>query len=287
MYEEIIKKAEVLTEALPYIREFSGITVVIKYGGAALVNEDIKETIIKDITLMKFVGFKPVVVHGGGKDINKALAKIGKEPEFRNGLRVTDEETMDVVQQVLAGKINKDLTAELCLHGINAVGICGKDSNTLQVEKLMPNGEDIGYVGDVTDVDPTLVQSLIDNDFVPVISSIGVDDEGNSYNVNADYAAVAVAGALHAEKLVFVTDVPGILADVNDPKSLVPVIHADEVHKMIADGTISGGMLPKVNCCIAGLDAGVPNVHILDGRIPHCLIMEIFTKEGIGTLIQD
>jgi acetylglutamate kinase len=287
MYEEIIKKAEVLTEALPYIREFSGITVVIKYGGAALVNEDIKETIIKDIALMKFVGFKPVVVHGGGKDINKALEKIGKEPEFRNGLRVTDAETMEVVQQVLAGKINKDLTAELCLHGINAVGICGKDSNTLRVEKLCPNGDDIGYVGDVTDVDPTLVQSLIDNDFVPVISSIGVDDKGNSYNVNADYAAVAIAGALHAEKLVFVTDVPGILTDVNDQDSLVPVIHVDEVNKMIADGTISGGMLPKVNCCIAGLDAGVPNVHILDGRIPHCLIMEIFTKNGIGTLIQN
>ena len=203
MYEEIIKKAEVLTEALPYIREFSGITVVIKYGGAALVNEDIKETLIKDIALMKFVGFKPVVVHGGGKDINKALEKIGKEPKFSNGLRVTDEETMDVVQQVLAGKINKDLTAELCLHGINAVGICGKDSNTLQVEKMRPNGEDIGYVGEVTDVDTTLVESLVDNDFVPVISSIGVDYEGKSYNVNADYAAVAIAGALHAEKLVF------------------------------------------------------------------------------------
>lgn len=287
MYEEIIKKAEVLTEALPYIREFSGITVVIKYGGAALVNEEIKDTIIKDIALMKFVGFKPVVVHGGGKDINKALAKIGKEPEFKNGLRVTDSETMEVVQQVLAGKINKDLAAELCLHGINAVGICGKDSNTFTVEKLMPNGEDIGYVGDVTDVNPTLVQSLIDNDFVPVISSIGVDDKGNSYNINADYAAVAIAGALHAEKLVFVTDVPGILTDVNDPSSLIPVIHIEEVHKLIETGVISGGMLPKVQCCIAGLDAGVPNVHILDGRIPHCLIMEIFTKNGIGTLIKD
>lgn len=287
MYEDIIKKAEVLTEALPYIREFSGITVVIKYGGAALVNEEIKDTIIKDIALMKFVGFKPVVVHGGGKDINKALAKIGKEPEFKNGLRVTDSETMEVVQQVLAGKINKDLAAELCLHGINAVGICGKDSNTFTVEKLMPNGEDIGYVGDVTDVNPTLVQSLIDNDFVPVISSIGVDDKGNSYNINADYAAVAIAGALHAEKLVFVTDVPGILTDVNDPSSLIPVIHIEEVHKLIETGVISGGMLPKVQCCIAGLDAGVPNVHILDGRIPHCLIMEIFTKNGIGTLIKD
>ena len=287
MYEEIIKKAEVLTEALPYIREFSGITVVIKYGGAALVNDDIKETLIKDIALMKFVGFKPVVVHGGGKDINKELEKIGKEPEFRNGLRVTDGETMEVVQQVLAGRINKNLTAELCLHGINAVGICGKDSNTLQVEKLCPNGDDIGYVGNVTNVDPTLVETLIDNDFVPVISSIGVDEQGNSYNVNADYVAVAVAGALHAEKLVFVTDVPGILTDVNDASSLVPVIHIDEVHKMIEDGIISGGMLPKVNCCIAGLDAGVPNVHILDGRIPHCLIMEIFTNEGIGTLIKN
>ncbi len=284
--ESIINKASILTEALPYIKKFSGITVVIKYGGAALVNEDIKETIIKDIALMKFVGFKPVVVHGGGKDINKALEAVGIEPKFRDGLRVTDEPTMEIVQQVLAGKINKNLTTELCRQGINAVGICGKDSGFMQVKKVMPNGMDIGLVGEVTEVKTGLINTLINNDFVPVISSIGVDENGTSYNVNADYAAVAVAGALKAEKLVFVTDVSGIMRDVNDPDSVISVIKEDEVQSLIADGTISGGMLPKVQCCLEGVKAGVNNVHILDGRIAHCLILEIFTNKGIGTLIE-
>ncbi|MBR6400454.1 MAG: acetylglutamate kinase [Firmicutes bacterium] len=284
--QDIISKAEVLTEALPYIKEFSGITVVIKYGGAALINEEIKSTVIKDIALMKYVGFKPVLVHGGGKDINKALEKIGKKPEFKDGLRVTDEETMDVVQQVLAGKLNKDLATELCMHGINAVGICGKDANFMQVRKAMPNGLDLGLVGEVTEVNTGLVRTLLDNDFVPVISSIGVDENGTAYNVNADYAAVAVAGALNAEKLVFITDVAGIMEDVNDPDSVISVAHVDEVKGMIDSGVISGGMIPKVQCCIAGVEAGVGNVHILDGRIPHCLILEIFTKRGCGTLIE-
>ncbi len=283
---DVISKASILTEALPYIKKFSGITVVIKYGGAALVNEKIKSTIVKDIALMKFVGFKPVVVHGGGKDINKALEAVGIEPKFKDGLRVTDEPTMEVVQQVLAGKVNKDLTTELCLHGINAVGICGKDAGFMKVKKAMPNGMDIGLVGEVTDVNTDLINTLVDNDFVPVISSIGVDEEGKSYNVNADYAAVAVAGALKAEKLVFVTDVAGIMRDVNDPDSVISVIKEDEVNKLIADGTISGGMLPKVQCCMAGVNTGVKNVHILDGRTAHCLILEIFTNKGIGTLIE-
>lgn len=284
--QDIISKAEVLTEALPYIKEFSGITVVIKYGGAALVNEEIKKTIIKDIALMKYVGFKPVVVHGGGKDINKALLAIGKEPEFKDGLRVTDEETMDIVQQVLAGKLNKNLATDLCMHGINAVGICGKDAGFMQVKKAMPNGLDLGLVGEVTEVNTSLVRTLLDNDFVPVISSIGVDENGVGYNVNADYAAVAVAGALNAEKLVFITDVAGIMEDVNDPNSVISVIHVDEVKEKIENGIISGGMIPKVECCIKGVEAGVSNVHILDGRIPHCLILEIFTKRGCGTLIE-
>lgn len=283
---DVINKANILTEALPYIKKFSGITVVIKYGGAALVNEEIKTTLIKDIALMKYVGFKPVVVHGGGKDINKALEAVGIEPKFKDGLRVTDEPTMEIVQQVLAGKINKNLTTELCQHGINAVGICGKDAGFMQVKKAMPNGMDIGLVGDVTEVKTGLINTLIDNDFVPVISSIGVDEEGNSYNVNADYAAVAVAGALKAEKLVFITDVAGIMRDVNDPDSVISVIKVDDVNALIADGTISGGMLPKVQCCMAGVEAGVNNVHILDGRIAHCLILEIFTNKGIGTLIE-
>jgi acetylglutamate kinase len=284
--ESIIKKVSVLTEALPYIKEFNGITVVIKYGGSALVNEEIKETLIKDIALMKYVGFKPVVVHGGGKDINKTLEIYNKEPKFINGLRVTDEETMDIVQMVLAGRLNKNLTTELCNHGINAVGLCGKDSAMLKVKKMMPDGMDIGLVGEVETVDTKLIQTLIDNDFVPVISPIGVDEHGTSYNINADYAAVAVAGALNAEKLVFVTDVAGILEDVNNPESVISVINVEQINEMIDSGVISGGMIPKVACCVAGVEAGVKNVHILDGRIAHCLILEIFTKKGIGTLIK-
>lgn len=284
--KSIINKAEILTEALPYIKKFSGITVVIKYGGAALVNEEIKSTIIKDIALMKFVGFKPVVVHGGGKDINKALERVGIEPQFKDGLRVTDEETMEVVQEVLVGKVNKSLVTELCLQGINAVGVCGKDSGFMKVKKATPNGLDLGLVGEVTEVDTTLINTLLDNDFVPVISTVGVDEEGNSYNVNADYAAVAVAGALNAEKLVFITDVAGVMRDVNDPNSVISTTNTAEINELIADGTIAGGMIPKAQCCLAGVNAGVKNVHILDGRIAHCLILEIFTNKGIGTLIE-
>lgn len=284
--KSIINKAEILTEALPYIKKFSGITVVIKYGGAALVNEEIKSTIIKDIALMKFVGFKPVVVHGGGKDINKALERVGIEPQFKDGLRVTDEKTMEVVQEVLVGKVNKSLVTELCLQGINAVGVCGKDSGFMKVKKATPNGLDLGLVGEVTEVDTTLINTLLDNDFVPVISTVGVDKEGNSYNVNADYAAVAVAGALNAEKLVFITDVAGVMRDVNDPNSVISTTNTAEINELIADGTIAGGMIPKVQCCLAGVNAGVKNVHILDGRIAHCLILEIFTNKGIGTLIE-
>ena len=284
--KSIINKAEILTEALPYIKKFSGITVVIKYGGAALVNEEIKSTIIKDIALMKFVGFKPVVVHGGGKDINKALERVGIEPQFKDGLRVTDEETMEVVQEVLVGKVNKSLVTELCLQGINAVGVCGKDSGFMKVKKATPNGLDLGLVGEVTEVDTTLINTLLDNDFVPVISTVGVDEEGNSYNVNADYAAVAVAGALNAEKLVFITDVAGVMRDVNDPNSVISTTNTADINELIVDGTIAGGMIPKVQCCLAGVNAGVKNVHILDGRIAHCLILEIFTNKGIGTLIE-
>ncbi len=284
--KNIINKAEILTEALPYIKKFSGITVVIKYGGAALVNEEIKSTIIKDIALMKFVGFKPVVVHGGGKDINKALERVGIEPKFKDGLRVTDEETMEVVQEVLTGKVNKNLVTELCLQGINAVGICGKDSGFMKVKKATPNGLDLGLVGEVTEVNTDLINTLLENDFVPVISTVGVDNDGNSYNVNADYAAVAVAGALNAEKLVFITDVAGVMRDVHDPNSVISATNTSEINELIADGTIAGGMIPKVQCCLAGVNAGVKNVHILDGRIAHCLLLEIFTNKGIGTLIE-
>ena len=284
---QYIDKAKILVEALPYIKEFSGITVVIKYGGSALINDEIKDTIMQDVALMKFVGFKPVIVHGGGPDINAMLNRVGIKSEFVNGLRVTTEETMEVVEMVLAGKLNKAISTQLNLQGIQAAGISGKDGGMLKVKKLMPDGADIGLVGEVESVDTKLIQTLIDNDFVPVISPIGVDEEGNSYNVNADYAAVAIAGALKAKKLVFLTDIEGVMKDVHDSNSVYSRITVKEILDMIRTGSISGGMIPKVECCIAGVQAGVKDVHILDGRVEHCLILEIFTKEGIGTLIEE
>jgi acetylglutamate kinase len=284
--QQYIEKANILIEALPYIKEFKGITVVIKYGGSALVNEEIKNTVLQDIVLMKYVGFKPVVVHGGGPDINNMLERLHIESNFVNGLRVTDEDTMEVVEMVLAGKINKAITTGLSRQGINAAGISGLDGGMLRVEKMMPNGQDIGRVGQVVEVDTTLIKALIDKDFVPVISPIGLDDEGISYNVNADYAAVAVAGALAAEKLVFLTDVAGVLTDVSDADSIISKISAEKAQQLIDEGIVSGGMIPKVECCLTALDAGVGQVHILDGGVKHCLILEIFTKEGIGTLFE-
>lgn len=281
-----IDKAKILVEALPYIEEFKGITVVIKYGGSALINQQIKNTVMQDIALMKYVGFKPVVVHGGGPDINRMLERVGKESKFINGLRVTDEETMEIVEMVLAAKVNKAIVSEISQQGIMAVGLSGKDGKMLKVKKLMPGGEDIGLVGEVEEVDTTLLRTLIDNDFVPVISSVGFDENGDTYNINADYAAVAVAGALNAEKLVFLTDVEGVMLDVNDSDSLVTRADTNQIEEMIKTGIISGGMIPKVECCLAGVQAGVNHVHILDGRVEHCLILEIFTKDGIGTMIE-
>ncbi|MDR1687493.1 MAG: acetylglutamate kinase [Clostridiales bacterium] len=282
---EYIGKAKVLIEALPYIQEFRGITVVIKYGGAALVNEEIKNTLIQDIALMKYVGFKPVVVHGGGPEINRMLDKLGIKSEFVNGLRVTDAASMEVVEMVLAGKVNKKITTEITMQGTPAVGLSGKDAGLLKVKKLKPGGEDIGFVGEVTEVDNKIIKTLIDNDFIPVISPIGIDENGETYNINADYAAVAIAGALKAEKLVFLTDVSGLLSDRNDADSVITRIEASRIRELLADGTISGGMIPKIQCCMAGVEAGVAHVHILDGRVEHALILEIFTKEGIGTMI--
>jgi acetylglutamate kinase len=242
---------------------------------------------MQDIALMKFVGFNPVIIHGGGPDINNMLERLDIESNFVDGLRVTDDETMEVVEMVLAGKINKAMTIELFQQGIKTVGISGIDGGTLEVEKLMPNGNDIGRVGNVVNVNTELIKSLIDSDFVPVISPIGFDKNGQTYNVNADYAAVAVAGALKAEKLVFLTDVPGVLKDVSDPSSIVSMLSASSAQAMLDDGIISGGMVPKVECCLAGLNAGVKQVHILDGGLEHCLVLEIFTKDGIGTLFEE
>lgn len=284
--KECIDKAKTLIEALPYIKKFYDKTVVIKYGGSALINPKIKDTIIKDIALMKLVGMHPVIVHGGGPDINGFLKRMDIESKFINGLRVTDDETMEVVEMVLAGKLNKSIVTDICKCGVKAVGISGKDGNTVKAKKIEKDGIDYGNVGDIVSVDPELIQSLISNEFIPVIAPIGKDDEGNTYNINADYMAVAVAGALKAQKLVFLTDVEGVLKDVHDSDSVLSFIKADEIEGLKADGTISGGMIPKVDCCMEAVNLGVNHVHILDGRVEHCLILEIFTPEGIGTMIE-
>ena len=277
------KRASILSDALPYIQQYSNKVVVVKYGGNAMTNDRLKQAVMSDLVLLSLCGIKIVLVHGGGPEINAMLKKVGKESKFVNGLRYTDEETINIVQMVLCGKVNKDLVDLLYSHKGRAVGLCGLDDHMIEAEQLDP---DLGLVGEVTEVDTTLINTLLDNDFVPVISTVGVDEEGNSYNVNADYAAVAVAGALNAEKLVFITDVAGVMRDVNDPNSVISTTNTAEINELIADGTIAGGMIPKVQCCLAGVNAGVKNVHILDGRIAHCLILEIFTNKGIGTLIE-
>lgn len=281
-----IDKAKILIEALPFIKRFYGKTVVIKYGGSALINPKIKDTIIKDIALMKLVGMHPVVVHGGGPDINSFLKKMNIESKFVNGLRVTSEETMEIVEMVLSGKLNKSIVTDIETQGVKCVGISGKDGGILKANKIVKDGIDYGCVGEVESVDPTLIQSLINDDFIPVIAPIGKDSMGNTYNINADYAAVAIAGALKAEKLVFLTDVEGVMRDVQDPDSIMSFIQSKAIQGLIEDGTISGGMIPKVECCMAAVKEGVNNVHILDGRVEHCLILEIFTPEGIGTMIE-
>lgn len=282
--ERYIEKAKVLVEALPYIKEFSGKTVVIKYGGSAMVDDRIKEMVIEDIVLMKLVGFKPVIVHGGGKEISSTLSRMGIDSEFYNGLRVTTKETVEVVEMVLSGKVNKDIVQLIQNHNLSAVGISGKDGKTLKVNKKIVEGKDIGYVGEIKEVDTTLIRSLINSDFIPVIAPIGTDDHGETYNINADYAASAIAGALKAEKLIFLTDVEGVLKDVSDSSSLISQISIEEVDDYIRSDVIAGGMIPKVMCCVEGIEKGVKNVHILDGRVEHSLLLEIFTKSGVGTM---
>ena len=280
-----VDTARILVDAVPYIKEFSGAIVVIKYGGAAMINEDIKASVMQDIALMKLVGMRPVIVHGGGPEINQMLKRVGKVSEFKNGLRVTDAETVELVEMVLAGKVNKSIVQLLQQQGIKSAGLSGKDGDMLTCEKNMPNGDDIGYVGNITHVETGLIETLLDAGITPVIAPIGRDDAGNSYNINADYAAVHVAKALKARKLVFMTDVSGILEDINDPNSFIPEISAKRAIEYLHDGTISGGMVPKVRSCIEAIEGGVQNVHILDGRMEHCLLLEFFTPNGIGTLI--
>jgi acetylglutamate kinase len=285
MMENVIQKAEVLIEALPYIRRFAGSTVVIKYGGSAMVDEQMKKSIIQDIAMMKRIGMRPIVVHGGGNSITTLMQKLGKESDFVDGLRVTDAETAHIAEMVLSGSISKELVQSLQGQGIQAVGINGKDGDTLIARKKLAGGKDLGFVGEVVKVNTDLLDSLMKADFVPVVAPIGTDYSGNTYNINADYAASALAGALNAQKLVFLTDVEGILADKDDPASILSQLSLAEAERYIADGTISGGMIPKTQCCMDGIRKGVESVHILDGRIPHSMLLEIFTNEGIGTMM--
>lgn len=281
-----IAKAEVLIEAIPYIRNFAGSTVVIKYGGSAMTDENLKAAVITDIAMLKYLGLRPVVVHGGGREITDMLGRLDIPTSFIGGQRVTDAQTALVAEMVLSGSIGKSLVNDLEKIGVGAVGISGKDGRTLQVEKKKgPAGEDLGFVGKVTHVDTTLIESLLDSGFIPVISPVGIGPEGATYNINADYAAVAVAGALKARKLVFLTDVEGILADVHDPSTLFRSLTVSQAKTLMAEGTISGGMIPKTECCIAALEKGVRNVHILDGRVAHSILLEIYTQRGIGTMM--
>lgn len=285
--EALIKKAQILIDALPYIQKFSGKTVVIKYGGNAMINEELKNQVMEDIILLKFIGLNPIVVHGGGPDISKALDEKGVKSRFINGLRVTDEETVKVAQEVLIGKTNKEIVALINKHGGRAIGISGIDASFIECEKqkTVVDGEeiDIGYVGKITNVKSEVLDHLYKDQWIPVIAPIGTDSDGNSYNVNADTVASAVAAAVKAEKLILLTDVEGIKDKNGD---IVYVSSPDDIEAMIEDGTINGGMIPKVKGCIEAINDGVTGVHIIDGRIPHCLLLEIFTTSGIGTMIK-
>ncbi len=282
--DKITVKAETLIEALPYIRDFNNKRVVVKYGGSAMQDKTLEESVIKDVALLKLVGMQPIIVHGGGKEINHWIDKLGMETHFEEGFRVTDKDTMEVVEMVL-NRVNKYLVQMVEHLGVKAIGICGKDGDMLHVKKKMPNGKDIGYVGDVDTVTTDILDTLLENDYIPIIAPIGMDDKGETYNINADDAACAIAGSIRAEKLAFLTDVEGVCMNPEDSSSLVPVLNLIEANKLIESGIISGGMLPKVNNCINAVNSGVNRVHILDGRREHCLLLEFFTKRGIGTAI--
>ena len=282
--QQYLDKAEVLIEALPYIQRFNRKIIVVKYGGSAMVDEELKKRVIEDVTLLKLVGFKPIIVHGGGKEISKWVGKVGMEPKFINGLRVTDAETMEVAEMVL-GKVNKSLVQHVEELGVRAIGISGKDGGLLKVEKKYSDGKDIGFVGEVKEVNAQILYDLLEKDFLPIVCPIGLDDEFQTYNINADDAACAIARAMKAEKLAFLTDIEGVYKDPEDPSSLISELWVEEAEKLMAEGYIGGGMLPKLQNCIDAIENGVSRVHILDGRIPHCLLLEIFTNRGSGTAI--
>lgn len=282
--QKYLEKAEILIEALPYIQRFNRKTIVIKYGGSAMIDDELKKNVIQDAVLLKLVGFKPVIVHGGGKEISRWVEKVGMEPEFVNGLRVTDADTMELAEMVLA-KVNKELVAMVQSLGVKAAGICGKDGGLLKVERKYSDGKDIGFVGDVKEVDIKIIEDLLDDDFLPIVFPVGMDDEYRTYNINADEAAGAIAKALKAEKLAFLSDVEGVRKNPDDPESVISELYIHEAQAMIDEGSIRGGMLPKINNCIDAINSGVSRVHIMDGRIPHSLLLEIFTNKGIGTAI--
>lgn len=281
---EGLQKAEVLIEALPYIQRFNRKIIVVKYGGSAMVDEELKRHVIQDVTLLKLVGFKPIIVHGGGKEISRWVEKSGKEPEFVNGLRKTDEETMEIAEMVL-GRVNKSLVQMVQELGVLAVGISGKDGGLLKVDKKYSGGQDIGYVGEIKEVNPKILYDLLEKDFLPIVCPVGMDDNFDTYNINADDAACAIARAVEAEKLAFLTDIEGVYKDPKDPSTLISELKVSHARELMVDGNIGGGMLPKLAGCIDAIENGVSRVHILDGRIAHCLLLEIFTNKGIGTAI--
>lgn len=281
---QVLSKAGVLIEALPYIQRFNRKIIVVKYGGSAMSNEELQKNVIKDVTLLKLVGFKPIIVHGGGKEISRWVGKVGKEAKFVNGLRVTDEETMEIAEMVL-NKVNKSLVTMVQELGVKAVGISGKDGGLLKVDKKYSDGQDIGFVGDIKEVNPKVLYDMLEKDFLPIVAPIGLDDNFQTYNINADDAACAIAKAVGAEKLAFLTDIEGLYKDINDKSSFISRLSASQADKLIEDGFIGGGMLPKLTNCTSAIKNGVNRVHILDGRIPHCLLLEIFTNNGVGTAI--
>lgn len=277
------QRAEVLTQALPYIKRYNGKIVVVKYGGNAMVNEQLKQQVMEDIVLLWLIGVKVVLVHGGGPEISDLMARLGKKPEFVDGLRVTDKETVDIVQMVLAGKVNKTLVNLLEMKGGKAMGISGMDGRLIEAKV---KNEKLGYVGTITQIHITPVIDLLEKGYIPVVSTVGCDEQGNTYNINGDTAAAWIAGALKAERLIMMTDIAGILRDKNDPATLIPEVTVSEAHRLYDEGIVSGGMIPKVDCCIEALHKGVENVVIMDGRVPHSILMEILTDEGAGTMVK-
>lgn len=281
-----LEKAEILVEALPYIKEFHGKRVVVKYGGAAMIDCQLKEKVMQDIVLMKYVGMHPIVVHGGGPEINTMLDRLEMKSEFVNGLRVTDQDTMEIVAMVLGGKVNKEIVAGINASGGKAVGISGQDGQLIMAGPT-EDSHRLGFVGQVQEVNPGVIETIIENGYIPVIAPIGMDDRGNSYNINADLVAAAIAVAMKADKLVLLTDVPGLLRDPRDPESLISVLKTSEVDNYLQQGVISGGMTPKVQCCVEAVTGGVGRTHIVDGRVPHSILLEVFTRQGVGTMVVD